>query len=74
MINADATAGCVELLQDRERKRGSLAGACLGEADHVTAGQDGRERLVLDGSRLGVAERVDARLEARAESEMCECH
>ena len=43
-----------EALQDRQRERGRLAGAGLGAADEVAAFQQGRDRLRLDGRRLGV--------------------
>ena len=44
-----------EPVQDRQRERRGLAGAGLGDAQEVAAGQDMRDRLRLDRRRRGVA-------------------
>jgi hypothetical protein len=44
-----------EALQQGEREPGGLAGAGLGGAKQIAAGEDDRNRLRLDGSGNGVA-------------------
>ncbi len=56
---ANAVAPCRralggEMLQDRQRERGGLAGAGLGDAQKVAARQKMRDRLRLDRRRLMV--------------------
>jgi hypothetical protein len=46
----------VDARKDRERERGRLAGAGLGEADDVLAGQERRDRFRLDRRRRLVAD------------------
>jgi hypothetical protein len=45
----------VEELEHRQHERRGLAGAGLGAGQHVTAGQDERNGLPLDGSGFRVA-------------------
>jgi hypothetical protein len=42
-------------LQQRQGEAGGLAGAGLGAGEHILAGQNGRDRLALNGSGLVVA-------------------
>ncbi len=44
-----------QFMQNRQDKGSGLAGAGLGGADDILAGQDGRDRRGLDGGRIGVA-------------------
>jgi hypothetical protein len=44
-----------ESLQQRQGEAGGLAGAGLGGAEQIAAGEDDRNRLRLDGSGNGVA-------------------
>jgi hypothetical protein len=44
-----------EALQQRQREPGGLAGAGLGGAQQVAAGEDDGNRLLLDGGGNGVA-------------------
>src|SRR5690554_656350 len=46
----------VEARQDGQREGGGLAGSGLGEADHVTAGEEWRNGGGLDGGRSFVAD------------------
>jgi len=39
----------LEALQERKYKGGGLAGACLGKAKDIAAGENGRHGLALDG-------------------------
>ena len=41
-------------MQDRQEESGRLAGARLGGGQYVAAGEDGRDRLRLNGSRLDI--------------------
>ena len=43
--------GCVEPLQDRQRKGRGLAGPRLGQAEQIAPGEDVWDRLHLDGRR-----------------------
>ena len=43
-----AAVGC-QAMEDRQRERGGLAGAGLGDAEQVAAGQNDRDGLGLDG-------------------------
>ena len=56
----------VEVLQQRQAEGGGLAGPGLGLADHVVAGEQLRDRLLLDRRRLLVAELVERLLDRRA--------
>ena len=49
------TAVAEQPLDDRQREGGRLAGAGLGAAEEVAAGEDVRNRLPLNRRRLGVA-------------------
>jgi hypothetical protein len=44
-----------QVLDQRQREAGGLAGAGLGGAEEVAAGQDDRDGLLLDGGRDGVS-------------------
>ena len=56
---AGARRGGGEALQHRQHEGGRLAGAGLGAGQQVTAGEDERNRLALDGGWFGVALRRD---------------
>ena len=69
----DLVVGGVEVLQQRQAEGGGLAGAGLRLADHVVAGEQLRDRLLLDRGRLVVAELVERLLGSRRrEAELCE--
>ena len=48
-----AGAALFEAREHGQRERGGLAGAGLGDAEHVAPGEDVRDRLALDRRRLG---------------------
>ena len=48
-----------EILQEREREAGGLAGAGLGGAEEVAAGEDDGDGLGLDGRGLRIALLLD---------------
>ena len=43
-----------EAVERRQHERRRLAGAGLGDAEQVAAGEDGRDRLALDRRRLRI--------------------
>ena len=59
----------VQQLQDRQHEGGRLAGARLGAGEHVTAGENVRDGLGLDGRGLGVALGLDGPKELGREPE-----
>ena len=61
-----------EMLEDGQREGGGLAGAGLGDADHVAALEEVRDRLRLDGRGFGVILRGEGALERLAEGEVAE--
>ena len=63
-----------EALKNGQGEGRGLAGAGLGQADHVTTRHDGRDGLLLNGRRREVTKRLNARHKARAEVQFCECH
>ncbi len=63
-----------QVLQDRQRETGRLAGARLRRAHHVPSGHDDRDRPRLDRRRLRVALLGERPLDARIESEAREVH
>ncbi len=63
-----------EVLQDGQRKRGRLAGAGLGRAKHVAAGEHQRDGLLLDRGRNRVALFADRLEEGRVEVQFFEIH
>ena len=63
-----------EQLEHRQHECRRLAGAGLGAGHEVTAGQDERDRLVLDGGGLGVALVRDGAEEHGREPELIEGH
>jgi hypothetical protein len=62
----------VELLDDRQRERGRLAGAGGGAPQHVAAREQQGNRVDLDRRRLFVAELVERRDDIRAQAERFE--
>ena len=56
-----------QTLEDGQDEGGGLAGAGLGQAQHVASLERGRQRALLDGGRVQVACRSDARLDAGIE-------
>ena len=62
----------VEVLQQRQAEGGRLAGPGLRLADHVVAGEQLRDRLLLDRGRLGVAELVEGGLDLGRKAEFVE--
>src|SRR5207237_4612796 len=61
-----------ESMEDGQKERGRLPGAGLRGPDHVAAGQDGGNRLLLDRRRRFVSEAVDSSEEDRVQTEMIE--
>ena len=59
-------------LEDRQGERRGLAGAGGGLAEQVLAGQQGRDRLPLDGRRLLVAEAGQRAQQLRPETQVVE--
>ena len=64
----------VEALQDRQHERRRLAGASLGDAQQVAAGQDRWDSLLLDGGGLLIARRQDPGVDARIERKQFKTH
>ena len=62
----------VEPRQDRQRERRRLAGARLGQADDVATGEQGGDRLGLDGRRGLVADLLDGLEHAGIEAQVGE--
>ncbi len=65
------------ILQERQHRQGEgggLAGAGLGDAEHVAAGEHMRDGLGLDRRRLGVAGRGDGLEDLVAQSEVGKGH
>ena len=62
----------VEVLQQRQAEGGGLAGPGLRLADHVVAGEQLGDRLLLDRRRLVEAELVERLLDVRREAEVLE--
>ena len=62
-----------EALQDGQHEGGRLAGAGLGAADDVAAGDDLGNGLLLDGRRLLVAEPLDCVEHGVVEAEVGKC-
>src|SRR5262249_50697243 len=60
----------LEPCQHGQHETRSLAGAGLGDAEHVAPGDGHRDGLGLDGGRIGVAGRSDSSLNFRAEPEL----
>ena len=58
--------------QHRQHVAGGLAGAGLGDAEHVAAGHGDRDGLNLDGCRFCIAGGLDGSLHFRAEPELSE--
>jgi len=50
----------LEALQEREYKGGGFAGACLGQAKDIAAGENGRHGLALDGGWRSITAGFDA--------------
>ena len=59
-----------QALQDRQRERRRLAGAGLGAAQQVAAGEEMGNRLGLDRRRRGVVLGADGALDRRAQAEI----
>ena len=62
----------VEVLEQRQAEGGRLAGPGLRLADHVVAGEQLGDRLLLDRRRLGVAELVEREQDLLAEAKVRE--
>ena len=62
----------VEVLEQRQAEGGGLAGAGLRLADHVVAGEQLRDRLLLDRGRLLVAELVERGLDLGLQAQVAE--
>jgi len=60
-------------MQDRQREGGRLAGAGLGDAAKVAAGQDRRDRLRLDRRGRGITPVGERLKDGRAEGEIGKC-
>ena len=72
MRRQDTLVRLDQALDRRQHERRGLAGAGLRDAEQIAALEHGRDRLLLDRGRRGVAlglERADERL---GEAEMCE--
>jgi hypothetical protein len=72
--NAGAAAGRLlrirqQVIENGEGEGGGLAGAGLGDADEIAAGQDERNSLRLNRGRLGVAEFAQGMEKGRGEAE-----
>ena len=63
-----------QAVEHRQRERGGLAGAGLGAAQHVAAGQHQRDRLLLDRGGGGVAIVGERAQQGRREAEGFERH
>ena len=63
-----------EMVQDRQDKRGRLAGAGLGDADDIVAGQNLRNGRRLDRRGLGVTSFLDGFKDAVVETERTKGH
>jgi len=59
--HARAGAALLEHGEHRQHESSGLAGAGLGDAKHVAAGEDVRDSLLLDGGGGLVAGRTDGR-------------
>ena len=70
--HARPRASGFEPRQHRQHEAGGLAGAGLGDAEHVAAGHGDRDGLDLDGGRFGIAGGLDGGLHFRAEPELSE--
>ena len=82
-LESELTGGCehqdlgrllrqVDAREDREGERGRLAGAGLGEADDVLAGQKRRDRLRLDRRRRLVADVAEDLLDPGIQPQLVE--
>src|SRR3984893_1285621 len=60
--------------QHRNGKGCGLAGACLGNAEHVASSEHMRNRFRLNGSRYEVPRGLDGLENLLAETEFAECH
>ena len=67
-------AASAHQLQSGQDEGGRLAGAGLGAAEDVTAGQGERDGLFLDGGRFGVAEAFDSLEQAWFQAKVGETH
>ena len=63
-----------QALQDGQHEGCGLAGAGLGQAQHVAAFEDDGDGLFLDGGGRGVAGGLDARGNARVERKLFKIH
>ncbi len=72
--HAGAGAAFLQHGQHRQGEGGGLAGAGLGDAENVAAGQDMGNGLGLDGGRFGIAGRSHGGLHLGAQAEFGERH
>ncbi|VVE71164.1 hypothetical protein PPN31119_03838 [Pandoraea pnomenusa] len=63
-----------EHLQDGQREAGGFAGAGLGAGEEIAALQDGRNRLQLNRSRVGIAEVGDRTQDVGRQAELFKRH
>jgi hypothetical protein len=63
-----------ELLEERQHERRRLAGAGLGQAEHVTPVQYVGDGFFLDGGRMSVSLLVNGRRDVSMKIEWFECH
>jgi multidrug resistance efflux pump len=63
-----------EALKDRQRKRGSFAGARLSETEKVATSEHVRNRAFLDGCRFLVTLGSDRLRDRRNQPELCKQH
>ena len=72
--HAGAGATLFQQGQHRQRESGRFAGACLGNAQNILAGQNLRDCLCLNGGGDGVTRRRYGFEYFWTESEFCKCH
>jgi hypothetical protein len=64
----------VEVLEQRQPEGGGLAGPGLGLADHIVAGEQRGDCLLLNRGRLGVAELFERGQDLGLQAELFEVH
>ena len=64
--------GVSDAVEQGERERGGFAGSRLRRGDYVAAAQRERNRLLLNGRRLGVSQKPDGFQGALGQSERIE--
>src|SRR5699024_2298282 len=69
-----AARSLLQAVQEGQQERGGFARARLGESEHITSGQDGGNRLFLDGGRLFIAGCLNPGRNRAEQSEFSESH